>query len=82
MDRIELLEEKIKSVTNLIASLREKNTKAERTCEDLRRENELLASENKMVRKLMAELDRLRDERKVIKAKCEKLLAQYESLKI
>ena len=82
MDRIELLEEKIDSVTRVIASLREKNAKAEKECEDLRQENELLSSENKMVRKLMAELDRLRDERKLIKAKCEKLVARYEGLKL
>lgn len=82
MDRIELLEEKIDSVTRLVSSLREKNARAEKECEDLRQENEFLSSENKMVRKLMAELDRLRDERKFIKAKCEKLAAKYEGLKI
>lgn len=82
MDRIELLEEKIDSVTRIISSLREKNAKAEKECEDLKQENDLLSSENKMVRKLMAELDRLRDDRKFIKAKCEKLVAKYEVLKI
>jgi len=82
MDKIELLEEKIKSVTQLIVSLREKNARVEKECGDLRQENELLASENKMVRKLMAELDRLREERKFIKAKCEKLVSKYEGLKI
>ena len=82
MDRIELLEEKIDSVTRIITSLREKNAKAEKEREDLRQENDLLSSENKMVRKLMSELDRLRDERKLIKSKCEKLVAKYEGLKI
>ena len=82
MDRIELLEEKVDSVTRVISSLREKAARAEKECEGLKQENELLSSENKMVRKLMAELDRLRDERKLIKAKCEKLVAKYEGLKI
>ena len=82
MDRVELLEDKIDSVTRIISELRDKKAKAEKECEGLKQENELLSSENKMVRKLMSELDRLRDERKLIKAKCEKLVAQYEGLKI
>ncbi|OGR84811.1 MAG: hypothetical protein A2901_06320 [Elusimicrobia bacterium RIFCSPLOWO2_01_FULL_54_10] len=82
MDRIELLEEKIDSVSRLVSTLREKNGRMERDCERLQQENELLSSENKMVRKLMSELDRLRDERKLIRGKCEKLVLQYEKLKI
>ena len=77
MDKIELLEEKIGSVARLVTSLREKNSKAERECARLSQENELLSSENRMVRKLMAELDRLREDRKIARSKCEKLLAQF-----
>jgi len=82
MDRIELLEEKIDSVTRVISTLRDKFAKAEKECQDLKQENEFLSSENKMVRKLMAELDRLREERRLIKSKCEKLVSKYEGLKI
>ena len=82
MDRIELLQEKIDSVSRLVSSLREKNGKAEREYQRLQQENELLLSENKMVRKLMAELDRLREERQLIRSRCEKLVIQYEKLKI
>ena len=82
MDKIELLEEKIDSVSQLISSLRDKNAKVERECVRLSQENELLSSENKMVRKLMIELDHLRDERKLIKSTCEKLLAQYERMSV
>ncbi len=82
MEKIELLEEKIESVTRLIYSLRGKNDDLLHQCESLRQENELLSSENKMVRKLMTELDQYREERKFIKTKCEKLLMQYEKMSI
>ena len=77
-----MLEEKIDSVTRLVVTLREKANKSEKECDRLRQENELLGSENKMVRKLMAELDRFRDERKLIKSKCEKLMTQFDRLNV
>ena len=82
MDRLEILEEKINSVSRVVASLRDKSDRFGKECGRLRQENELLSSENKMVRKLMTELDRMRDERRLVKAKCEKLLSQYERLKV
>ncbi len=82
MDKIDLLEEKIDSVSRLVADLRDKNADLSHQYDQLRQENELLSSENKMVRKLMVEVDHLREERKIIRAKCEKLLGQYERLNV
>ena len=82
MGKIELLEEKIQSVSKLIVSLRDKNAKIQGEYERLSQENELLLSENRQVRRLMAEIDHLREGRKLIKQKCEKLMAHYERMKL
>ena len=82
MEKLEILEEKIQTVSRVIAQLREKNAKIIAERDRLSQENELLLSENSQVRKLMTEIDHLRDERKIIKSKCEKLLAQYERMSI
>ena len=82
MEKIEVLEEKIHSAVTVIQSLKEKNLKMQDQYQKLTQENELLQSENRQVRKLMAELDRLREERKTIRQKCERLIAQYQKLNI
>ena len=82
MEKIELLEEKIRSVSNLVGSLRDKNAKVQGECERLAQENELLLSENRQVRRLMAEIDHLREERKLVKQKCERLVTQFERMKL
>ena len=82
MEKIELLEEKIQSVSKLVGSLRDKNAKVQGECERLAQENELLLSENRQVRRLMAEIDHLREERKLVKQKCERLVTQYEKANI
>ncbi len=82
MEKIEVLEEKIQSVSRLMTSLREKNSKVQGECERLAQENELLLSENRQVRRLMAEIDHLREERKLIKQKCDRLMAHYDRVKL
>ena len=82
MEKLDVLEEKIQTVTRLIQNLRDKNAKIHAQAENLRQENELLLSENRQVRKLMTEIDHLRDERKVIKNKCEKLILQYDKVNV
>ncbi len=75
MDKIEVLEEKIQSAARTMQALREKNLKLLEEYEKLREENAMLLSENRQVHKLMVELDRFRDERKTVRQKCERLLA-------
>lgn len=82
MDKIELLEERIKAAARSIQHLRESNAKVQQECGKLEQENELLLSENRQVRKLMSELDRLRDERKIVRQKCEKLLSRFQKMRI
>ena len=82
MDKIDLLEEKIKAAARTIERLREAHGKAQDNYRKLEEENELLHSENKQVRKLITELDRLREERKVVKQKCDKLLARLQKTRI
>lgn len=82
MDKIDLLEDKIRRAAKAIQQLREQNSKLHNTYQKLQSENELLHSENVQVRKLMGELDRLREERKVIKAKCEKLLVKFKRMNL
>lgn len=82
LEQIELLETKIKAATQMIRQLRGKNLKITDQYKKLQQENELLLSENRQVRRLMAELDHLREERKLIKQKCERLLTQYEKMNI
>ena len=82
MEKLEILEEKIQSVSKLIETLRGKNIKIETELETVKQENELLLSENRSVRRLMAEIDHLREERKLVKSKCEKLLAHYDKMNL
>ena len=82
MEKFEVLEEKIQSVTKVVSALRDKNAKIQGDCDRLRGENELLLSENRQVRRLMAEIDHLREERKLVKQKCEQLLTQYDRVKL
>lgn len=82
MEKIDLLEEKVKSAAKAIQQLREKNAKIAEQYKKLQLENDLLQSENQQVRKLMVELDRLREERKLIKQKCERLVARYQKMSL
>lgn len=82
MEKIEILEEKIKSAAKIIQQLREKNVKLVEQYKKLQLENDLLQSENRQVRKLMAELDHLREDRKLIKQKCERLIARYQKMSL
>ncbi len=66
MDRIEILDQKVRTAVQVISDLRDKNTKIKTDYEKLLEENEMLSSENVQVRKLIVELDKLRHERKVI----------------
>jgi len=82
VDKIEILEEKIRAAVLRIEQLRESHAKLALQHKKLQQENELLHSENLQVRKLVGELDRLRDERKIIKQKCEKLVFKFDRMKL
>ncbi len=82
MDRIELLEQKIREAGKRIKQLLEKNERLSEQCKKQEKEMDLLHSENQQVRKLMVELDRSREERTAIKHKCEKLLARLKKMNV
>jgi len=82
LEKLNLLEEKIKAAARLIASLREANAKLSDQYKKLAAENEMLLAENQQTRRIMSELDKLRDERKIIKQKCERLIAKYVKMRI
>lgn len=78
MDKIEILEEKIKSAATVIQQLREKNAKMQEDYKTILGEKELMQEENKQVGKLLSELERLREERKWLRKKCENLLEHFK----
>ena len=82
MDKIEILDQKVRTAVQLITDLRERNSKIKADYVKLREENEMLSSENIQVRKLIVELDKLRHERKVIRQKCERLKEQFVRMKL
>ena len=77
METSELLQEKIETVVRMVRHLQEKNHRLQEQCKKLLQEKELIESENRQARKLMVEIDQLREERKLIKKKCETLLELY-----
>lgn len=82
MDKIQILEEKIKSAGKVIQQLREKNLRIHEQHKKLQEENELLLSENQQVRKVFGELEKLREERKIVKQKCERLLFHFKKINL
>lgn len=82
MEKIDLLEEKIREAAKTIQQLREKNSKVVEQYKKLSQENELLHLENRQTGKLITEIDRLREERKLLKNKCEHLLREYEKMNL
>ncbi|OGR81318.1 MAG: hypothetical protein A2902_03335 [Elusimicrobia bacterium RIFCSPLOWO2_01_FULL_64_13] len=82
MEKIDILEEKVHLTSKLIRDLREKTQKMDQEIRKLVAENELLLSENKGVRRIMSELDALREERKQVRHKCERLLGKFEKLNV
>ncbi|MBI2916088.1 MAG: hypothetical protein HYY07_04435 [Elusimicrobia bacterium] len=82
MDKIESLDEKIRAVAKLVLHLREQNAKLNQSYKKLQQENELLTHENVQVRKFLNELQHLREERKAIKQKCERLLSKFQKLNL
>lgn len=82
MDKIDIIEEKVKTCVKLIKSLREQNGKITKNYEQLLQEREMLESENNQVRKVLGELERLKSERKFIQQKLERLAIQYKKLKL
>ena len=71
------MEEKVKAAARLIQELKDKQEKLSGQHHKLQKENELLDAENKQVRKLLTEIDHLKEERKFVRQKCEKLLEQF-----
>ncbi len=82
MDKIELLEEKIKSAVKMISDLKQKNLKLDDQYEKLTQENQLLHSENTQARKVLLEMDRLREEHKLVRQKLERLLDKYNKVRL
>ncbi len=82
MDTVEAIEEKVRLCVKLIASLREQNAKINKSNRELTEERELLLQENQQVRKILAELDKLKSERKIVQQKLEKLSVQFHKLKM
>lgn len=82
MERIEILENKIKAAVKTIQQLQEKNVQIAEQYKKLVQENDFLHSENQQVRKLMVELDRLKEEKKMVRQKCERLLTQYQKMNL
>lgn len=82
MDKIEILDQKVKTAVQVINDLKVRNAKIKADFEKLREENEMLSSENAQVRKLIVELDRLRSERKIVRQKCERLKEQFVRMKL
>ena len=82
MNKLEALESKIKSAVKLIAALREKNFKLENNYQKLAEENNFLHSENKQVSRLRVELEKTKHTQSRIKQKCEKILEDYERMKV
>ena len=82
MDKISVLEERVKASVRLIQQLKEKNIRLMNEEKRLSQERELLSAENQQVHKLMNELDELKQERKLIRQKCEKLLTRFEKMNI
>jgi Tfp pilus assembly protein PilN len=82
VESIEILEERVRQAGLLIQQLREKNGRLQRELEKRLEENQHLDSENKQVQKLIAEIQRLKEDRELIKQKCTKLLKIYEKFNI
>ena len=82
MNKLDLLEDKIKSAGKIVQQLRDKNGRLQEQLNKTLEENELLQSENQQVRKIFGELEKLREERKLVKQKCEKLLFQYKKISL
>ena len=82
VERIELLDLKIREAGQTIRQLREKHVKLADQCRKQQKEMELLHSENQQVRKLMVELDRTREDRKQIRQKCERLLSKFHKMSL
>lgn len=82
MHKIEIIEEKIKTAVKLIEKLRDENVKIKENINKLLKENEFLQTENKDVRKIVLELENLKEERSLVKQKLEKLLGRYHKMKL
>ncbi len=82
MDKIEIIDEKVKACVKLIKNLSEQNAKISKSYNQLSQERDLLQQENQQVRKILAELDKLKTERKFIRQKLERLSAHYRKLKL
>ena len=62
MDKLTILEVKVKSAVKLLQQLRDKNERLTTQYKKLQGENEFLLTENKQVTKLMAEVEKLKQE--------------------
>ncbi len=82
MDKIEILDQKVRTAAQVINDLRVRNAKIKADFDKLNEENQMLSMENAQVRKLIVELDRLRNERKIVRQKCEKLKEQFVRMKL
>ena len=82
MEKLQTLENKIKAAVQLIGQQREKNAKLETQYQKLIQENSFLLSENKQVSQLRVELQKLKESQSKIRQKCQKLLEQYEAMKL
>ncbi len=82
MDKIEILDQKVRTAAQVINDLRVRNAKIKADFDKLNEENQMLSAENAQVRKLIVELDRLRQERKIVRQKCEKLKEQFVRMKL
>lgn len=82
MDKIDLLEDKIRAAARMIQELREANAKMAAQQRKVLQENQMLLTENQQTRKLMADLDKLREERRLVRQKVERLVTKFDKLKI
>jgi Tfp pilus assembly protein PilN len=62
--------------------MREKNLRLASQYKKLEQENEFLLAENKQVTKIMAELEKMKQNHQKVKQKCEKLLEIYKKFRV
>ena len=73
MERLQILENKVRKASELLIALRQENHK-------LQAELKLLHEENQRAKQLIRENDSLREEKKAVAARIEKLLKKINSI--
>ncbi len=82
MEKIDILEERVRLAVRHIELLTSRNEALMRNFRKLQQEHDLLTSENSQARQVLVEVEKLREERRITRQKCERLLAKFQKMNI